>query len=124
MNSILNLVVFNMTMVDGPANMAAMFDGNRDSCTNINDIIDSQSHIKTNKIDNNPAHLAFDFKVQGVNSFSDYEFLYVLVKDEPCDFVRSCNVTHDLATSHNSCIMHCPIGTLYALPKASGNFVG
>ena len=107
MNSILNLVVLNMTMVDGPANMAAMFDGNGDSCTNNNDIIDSQSHLKSNMIDSNPGNVAFDVKVQGVNLCSDYEFLYALVKDEPCDFVRSCNVTHVLGTSHNSCIVNC-----------------
>ena len=33
--------------------------------------------------------------------------MYVLVTNEPCNFVRFCNVTHYLATSHNSCIVNC-----------------
>ena len=37
-----------------------------------------------------------------------YEFLYLLVKNESCDYLTSCNVTHDLATSDNSCIVKCP----------------
>ena len=104
----LNPIVFNMTMVGTPANMAAIFDGNGDSCSNISEIIGYRSYIKTNRIDSIPGNVAFDVKVQGLNSCFDYEFLYVLVKNDSCDFVRSCNVTHNLATSHNSCIIQCP----------------
>ena len=97
-----------MRLVDVQTNMAAMFDGNGDSCSNIDDIRAYISYIKTNKINTIPGNVVFDVKVQGVNSYLDYEFLYVLVKNEQCDFVRSCNVAHDLATSHNSCIVNCP----------------
>ena len=34
--------------------------------------------------------------------------MYVLITNESCNFVRSCNVLHNLATSHNSCIIQCP----------------
>ena len=105
---LLNLPVFNMTMVDTSTNMAAIFDGNDNSCSNIDEVIASPSYLKTNKINTSLGNVVFDVKVHGVTSCLNYEFLFVLVKNEPCDFVRSCNVTHDLATSHNSCIINCP----------------
>ena len=67
-----------------------------------------RSYIKTSRIDNYSENVIFDVKVQGVNSCLGYEFLFVLFKNEPCDFVRSYIVLHHLATSHNSYIIHCP----------------
>ena len=52
--------------------------------------------------------MVFDVKVQGMNSCLDYDFIHVIHKGISCDFVRPCNVLHDLATSHNSCIVNCP----------------
>ena len=106
--SICNLSVFNMTMVNIPTKMSDMFDGSSDSCINISDITSYRSYIKTSRVDNYSGNVIFDVKVHGVTSCLNYEFLFVLVKNELCDFVRSCNVTHDLATSNNSCIVHCP----------------
>ena len=95
-------------MVHIPTNMVALFDGKVDSCTNIKDVLASRSYIKIDKNDTISGNVTFEVKVQGLNSCMDYEFLYVLVKNAPCDFVRSCNVIHDLAPSHNSCIIRCP----------------
>ena len=103
-----NLVVFNMTMVDIPTKMSDMFDGDADFSINISDTMSYRSYIKASRIDNYSGNVIFDVKVQGVNSCLDYEFLFVLVKNGSCDFVRSCNVLHNLATSHKSCIVHCP----------------
>ena len=74
---ILNLPVFSMTMVGIPTNMAAIFDGDADSCININHAMTYRSYIKTNKIDTNPRNVTLDVKVQGVNSCLDYDFIHV-----------------------------------------------
>ena len=98
------IVEFNMTTVAIDSKMAALFDGNSSSCENIQDIVTKRSDLKLTKLNNDIRTVAFDVKVQGLNSCSNYEFLYVLVKNYPCNFVRSCNVT----TSPNSCIVNCP----------------
>ena len=102
------IVEFNMTTVAIDSKMAALFDGNNDTCEDIQDIVTKRSDLKLTKLNNVVGTVAFDVKVQGLNSCSSYGFVYALVKNDSCDFVRSCNVTHDLATSHNSCIVNCP----------------
>ena len=88
--------------------MAALFDGNSSTCESIQNIVRSESTVQLTKLNNVMGTVTFDIMVRGLNSYSNYEFVYVLVKNDPCDFVRSCNVTHNLATSHNSCIVNCP----------------
>ena len=98
---------FNMTAVDVDSKMVALFDENSSTCENIQDIVRSQSTVQLRKL-NVMGTATFDVMVRGLALCSNYNFLYVLVKNEPCDFVRSCNVTHDLATSHNICVVNCP----------------
>ena len=97
-----------MTTVAVNSKMVALFDGNSSSCENIQDIVNMRWDLKVTKLNNVMGTVAFDIMVRGLNSCSNYKFLYVRVKNDPCRYVRSCNVTHNLATSHNSCIVNCP----------------
>ena len=98
---------FNMTTTAIDSKMAALFDGNSSTCENIQSIVTKRSDFKVTKLNNVMGTILFDIMVPGLNSCPNYGFLFVLVENEQCDFVRSCNVTHDLATSHSSCIVSC-----------------
>ena len=97
-----------MTLVDVDPKMAALFDGDSGTCNNTQEILDCISFLKISRLNGLNGTLTFDVKVLGLDSCLNYEFVYVVLNNGVCDYMKSCNVTHDLAVSHNSCIVSCP----------------
>ena len=96
-----------MTTVDVDPKMAALFDGDIGTCNNTQEILGRISFLKVSKLKGLDGNLTFDVKVLGLDSCLNYEFVYVLFNDGTCDYMKSCNVTYDLARSQNSCIVSC-----------------
>ena len=97
---------FNITIVDADSKIAALFDGNNTTCGNIQDILTIRSYLKVSKLNNISGSLTFDIQFLGLRSCLDYELIYIVFNGDSCNYVKSCNVTHDLA-ARNRCIVSC-----------------
>lgn len=103
------LAVFSMTMTETDPAMAPMFDGNPSSCISVQDIIlHLKSFLSVEKITDVITEVEFEVQVAGLNSCSDYEFMYRVLNEESCQFIKSCNIKQDLAATQNQCIITCP----------------
>ena len=57
-----------MSTMDVDSKMTALFDGDSETCNNIQDIITIRSYLKVSKLNINSGSLTFDIKILGLNS--------------------------------------------------------